>query len=107
VIACADCGLPMRRVCRDCQQRRARAGLLLHQRRFLQTWAVGQIDLRLRDWDGVTHVELYDDPWHAFCGVTLLLATGRRRTRTFPVDVCPGCRDVFDGLVARYTVGVV
>jgi hypothetical protein len=110
-VICGECGATVKRVCRDCQARRARNGLLLHQRRFLQTWAVKAIDLRMRDFDGVPHVELFDDPWHGYCGMALsptgphLATTGRRRVRELPADLCPACRRVFDQLLEQYVVG--
>jgi hypothetical protein len=101
---CPECGQLMKRVCRRCQAVRARNGMLLHQRRFLQTWAVGAIQLRLREFDGVTHIELFDDPWHGYCGAALLLGSERRRVRSMPSDICSGCRAVFDELLTRYAV---
>jgi hypothetical protein len=104
-VICAECGKTVKRVCRECQAVRARNGLLQHQRRFLQTWVLNQIDLRVRDFDGVTHLELFDDPWHAYCGAALLVVTGRRRVRSLPPDLCAGCVTVFHELLDRYVVG--
>jgi hypothetical protein len=101
-VICADCGRTVKRVCRDCQAVRARNGMLMHQRRFLQTWAASAIDMRVRDFDGTTHLELFDDPWHAYCGAALPVATGRRRVRTLPADLCTDCRAMLDQLLARY-----
>jgi hypothetical protein len=102
LMICGDCGRTVKRVCRDCQAARARNGMLMHQRRFLQTWAVNAIDLRVRDLDGTCHLELFDDAWHGYCGAALPLAPGRRRVRALPAELCSGCRAVFDELLSRY-----
>lgn len=102
LMICGDCGRTVKRVCRDCQAARARNGMLMHQRRFLQTWAVNGIDLRVRDLDGACHLELFDDPWHGYCGAALPVASGRRRVRSLPTDLCSDCGRVFDELVGRY-----
>ena len=99
---CPECGREVKRVCRSCQRDRARRGMLQHQRRFLQTWLVGGIDLRVRPHEGATHLELFDDRWHAFCGVSMFEhPETRQRTRELPAELCTGCRTVFDELVSK------
>lgn len=111
---CADCGREVKRVCRDCQARRARDGMLLHQRRFLQTWKAGGIELRVRWYEGTLHLELFDDRWHSYCGIAMFIhgpanlveqamALARRRAAALPDDLCPECHKIFDELVARFT----
>lgn len=100
---CTECGREVKRVCRDCQAARTRQGMLQHQRRFLQTWLVGAIDLRVRIYGGVAHLELFDDRWHSYCGTAMFDITERLRTRELPADLCPECRKIFDELLARYS----
>jgi hypothetical protein len=101
---CTECGREVKRVCRDCQRDRAYRGLLLHQRRFLQTWLAGAIELRVRTYDGALHMELFDDRWHAYCGAAMMQYTERRRVRELPADLCPGCLKVFNELTAKAAV---
>lgn len=75
--------------------------MLLHQRRFLQTWLAGGIDLRVRPFDGVLHLELFDDRWHGYCGTEMFAVTERRRLKELPADICPKCRTIFDELVVQ------
>ena len=97
---CTRCGREVKGVCRDCQAARARQGMLLHQRRFLQTWLAGAIDLRSRSYEGVVHLELFDDRWHGYCGAPMFTVTERRRSRELPPDLCPECFKIFNELVA-------
>ena len=96
---CTECGREVKRVCADCRAKRARAGMLLHQRRFLQTWLAGGIDLRVRRKGDTLHAELYDDRWHAFCGIDMYENPALVFMRQMPADICPDCRAVFDQLV--------
>jgi len=99
---CPECGCEVKLVCRDCQRKRARRGLLQHQRRFLQTWLAGETELRIRPFAGVTHLELFDDRWHAYCGADMFTgAELRQRVRELPGDLCSECRSVFDELVNK------
>jgi hypothetical protein len=99
---CPECGREVKLVCRDCQRDRARRGMLQHQRRFLQTWLVGEIELRIREHEGATHLELFDDRWHAFCGVSMFEhPEARRRVGELPSELCSGCRLMFDELVTK------
>jgi hypothetical protein len=91
----------MKLVCRSCQRERARAGMLLHQRRFLQTWIAGNIELRLRYQDGTLHIELFDDRWHAYCGADMYVVTPRERRLDLPPEVCPACRATLEKLAAQ------
>jgi hypothetical protein len=88
-------------VCEICRAERTRLGMLLHQRRFLQTWRAGSIDLRISRRDLVTHLELFDDRWHAYCGLGLFQAAGRQFVRELPRDLCPECRAVFEEQLAK------
>lgn len=107
---CATCGREVKRVCRDCQADRARSGILEHQRRFLETWLQGTMDLRLRLFGGVWHLELFDARWHAYCGARLFQSGSadysyppgeRRRTKELPPDLCSGCTQIFNELVTK------
>jgi len=99
---CTECGVDVKGfVCRACQARRARAGLLKHQRRFLQTWLAGEIQLRVKRLDGVLHLELFDDRWHSYCGVDMFDVFERQFVRAVPGDLCPACITVFNNLVAE------
>jgi hypothetical protein len=98
---CTRCGRGVKRVCRDCQAAQARTGLLMHQRRFLQTWLAGEIDLRVRDQLGRLHLELFDDRWHSYCGVAMFDVTERRRVRDLPPELCADCVNIFNELVAK------
>jgi hypothetical protein len=98
---CAECGKECKRVCRACQAARARRGMLMHQRRFLQTWLAGEIDVYVRAFDGVEHLELFDDRWHSYCGVAMFVTTERRRARDLPADLCPECLKIFNELAAQ------
>lgn len=90
----------MKLVCRDCQAAQARRGLLLHQRRFLQTYLAGKLSLRVREQQGKLHLELYDDRWHGYCGTPLFNVTPRRLVSELPPEICTECRATFDGLLA-------
>ena len=98
---CTRCGREVKRVCRDCQAAQARTGMLLHQRRFLQTWLVGEIELRVREQLGALHLELFDDRWHAYCGAAMFTVTDRRRVREVPADLCAECLKIFNELVGK------
>ena len=98
---CAECGTEHKgHVCRLCQARRVRAGMLRHQRRFLQTWLAGDIDLRVKRVEGVLHLELFDDRWHSYCDREMFAVQQRAYVRDVPLDLCPKCIEVFDQLVA-------
>jgi hypothetical protein len=97
---CTKCGREIKRVCRDCQAKQAHRGMLLHQRRFLQTWMVGGLPLRVRAKGDVVHLELFDDRWHGYCGESMFALTERRLVRQLPPDMCPECVKVFHELVA-------
>ena len=97
-MVCPECGREVRQACRECQAARQRRGILLHQRRFLQTWLVGQMDLRVREQLGVLHIELFDDRWHGYCGEEMFLPTPRRKVRDLPPEICAKCKQVFDDL---------
>jgi hypothetical protein len=107
-VICNRCGREVKRVCRDCQARQARAGMLLHQRRFLRTWLLGDppIYLRVRPQFDVLHLELFDDRWHGYCGVPMFEITERRLMRNLPTDLCGDCLNVFNELVAKAKVEV-
>ena len=97
---CEECGQEVESfVCRDCQAKRTRRGMLRHQRRFLETWLAGGIDLRVKRLGGVLHLELFDDRWHSYCDREMFAVTDRAYVRTVPPDLCPDCFKVFDGLV--------
>jgi hypothetical protein len=98
---CTKCGREVKRVCRDCQAAQAHRGMLLHQRRFLQTWLAGQIELRVKRKEDTVHLELFDDRWHGYCGVAMFDVTARRLVRELPPDLCPECVRVFQELVAK------
>ena len=101
---CGECGQEVKgHVCRACQARRVRAGMLRHQRRFLMTWVKGQIDLKVKRVEGVLHLELFDDRWHSYCDREMFSVTTREFVKQPPADLCPECRKVFDGLVAEAT----
>jgi hypothetical protein len=99
-VICNTCGREVKLVCADCRAERSYQGLLLHQRRFLQTWESGALDLRVRYQDNVRHLELFDARWHAFCGATMFQPTPRERVRALPADTCASCVQVFERLVA-------
>lgn len=101
---CTECGREVKRVCRDCQRQRSYRGLLLHQRRFLQTWLAGTIDLRVRPQADRLHLELFDDRWHAYCGAPMFEVTPRQLVRELPAGLCEGCVKVFHELVAKAAV---
>jgi hypothetical protein len=102
---CGECGRKVKgMVCRVCQAARTRRGMLQHQRRFLQTWLEGAIDLRVKRAAGALHLELFDDRWHAYCGAEMFAVTKRDFVRELPADLCPGCLKIFDELVAAARV---
>ncbi len=99
---CPECGKDLKgRICRDCQARRTRQGMLRHQRRFLQTWLAGQIDLRVKKLEGVLHLELFDDRWHSYCDTEMFQVSQRAYMRQLPPDLCPECLRVFQDLLAQ------
>jgi hypothetical protein len=98
---CKQCGREIKRVCRDCQAAQAYRGMLMHQRRFLQTWLAGQIELRVRPQGDVLHLELFDDRWHGYCGATMFVLTPRRLVRNIPADLCPACLTILNELAAK------
>lgn len=81
--------------CANCEALRSRNGLLAHQRRFIETWAAGLIDLRLKNSGGALHLELYDDRWHSYCGKPMFDTPDRTFAKDLPVDLCPDCAAVF------------
>lgn len=87
--------------CPVCRAARQRAGILLHQRRFLQTWKAGQLKLLLAAKDGEKHVQLFDDRWHAYCGIELFGIVHRDRVDTLPDGLCSKCSAVFQEQLAR------
>jgi len=99
---CQECGNEVKGwVCRPCQAKRTRAGMLRHQRRFLQTWVAGQIDLRVKRLGGVLHLALFDDQWHSYCDTELFAVSRAEVTRQLPADLCAECLKVFNGLVSE------
>jgi hypothetical protein len=98
---CPECGNQFKGVvCVLCRARRARNGMLLHQRRFLETWLAGSIELRVRRKGGQPHLELFDDRWHTYCGIDLFdVPPLREHVRDLPTDLCLECLKVFDRLV--------
>lgn len=100
-MTCTECGAEHKGyVCRPCQARRVRAGMLRHQRRFLQTWLAGQIDLRVKRVAGTLHLELFDDRWHSYCNREMFSTPHRQYVRELPADLCPDCITIFNELVA-------
>ncbi|HZF24015.1 MAG TPA: hypothetical protein VE030_11195 [Burkholderiales bacterium] len=98
---CPECGIEVKRhVCRACQAKRTRAGMLRHQRRFLQTWLAGQIELRVKRVAGVLHLELFDDRWHSYCDTEMFSVHQRDFVRELPADLCPACITIFHEQVA-------
>jgi len=75
--------------------------MLLHQRRFLQTWLVGDIDLRVKRKDGVLHLELFDDRWHSYCDVAMFDVPHSEFVKNPPDDLCGDCLKVFKDLVEK------
>jgi hypothetical protein len=99
---CTECGKELKgHICRECQAKRTRAGMLKHQRRFLQTWLKGDINLRVKRVQGVAHLELFDDRWHSYCDRTMFAESKREFVREIPPDLCAECLKVFDGLIAE------
>ena len=99
---CSECGLELKgQICRACQARRTRQGMLRHQRRFLETWLAGEIDLRVKRLNGVRHLELFDDRWHSYCDTAMFSVTQRDFVRTIPGDLCPDCLRVFHELLDK------
>lgn len=99
---CGECGQEIEgQVCRECQKKRARLGMLRHQRRFLKTWLAGEIDLRVKRVRGVLHLELFDDRWHSYCDLDTFEVMEREYVKQLPADLCPGCLEVFNSLIAE------
>jgi hypothetical protein len=84
------------------RQQRYRSGIELHQRRFLQTWALGQIKLWTATKDGSIPIQLFDDRWHTYCGIDLFGVIPRDRSQDIPPAVCGDCLTAFKGLLAQY-----
>lgn len=105
-VLCPVCSREMENlVCRACQADRQRTGMLQHQRRFLETWLEGTIDLRVSNKNGVPHLQLFDDRWHTYCGQDLFGITNRDFVRVLPRSLCPDCVAVFDSLIAKVKAG--
>jgi hypothetical protein len=103
---CPECGIEVKgHVCRACQAKRTRSGMLRHQRRFLQTWLAGEIDLRVKRVDGVLHLELFDDRWHSYCDTEMFAVTQRAYVQQLPADLCPACITIFNELVTAAKEG--
>jgi hypothetical protein len=103
---CSECGTEVKgHVCRACQAKRTRQGMLRHQRRFLQTWLAGEIDLRVKKLAGVLHLELFDDRWHSYCDTAMFAVSQRQYVRALPADLCPACITIFNELVAKAKEG--
>lgn len=100
-MTCPECGRQGKGVvCAFCRARRTRAGMLLHQRRFLETWLEGGIQLRIRRKNLQAHLELFDDRWHTYCGIDLFdVPPQREHVRELPADLCRQCRMVFEDLL--------
>lgn len=101
---CIECGREMKIVCRFCQAARTRRGMLLHQKRFLQTWLVGEIDLRVKRKDGILHLELFDDRWHSYCDLAMFDVPRSEFVKNPPGDLCGDCLSVFNELVQKASV---
>jgi hypothetical protein len=101
-MTCKTCACSFKGVaCVHCREVRQRIGILLHQRRFLQTWQLGQIALLVATKDGQKHVQLFDDRWHAYCGAELFGIVPRDRLKSLPVDLCSECGAVFQEQLAK------
>jgi hypothetical protein len=93
---CPECGKQVKGyVCYPCQAVRTYKGMILHQRRFLETWLEGTIDLRIKRINGTLHLELFDDRWHAYCGKEMFSVTDREYMKELPPELCPACYEVF------------
>jgi|AmaraimetP72IA01_FD_contig_31_598142_length_2127_multi_19_in_0_out_0_3 hypothetical protein len=99
---CPECGAQVRMVCAACRAKRQRIGILLHQRRFLEAWRGGSLQLRTREKNGAVHVELFDDRWHAYCGIDLFDVPPQPvLVRELPADLCGACRAILDEQLAN------
>lgn len=102
---CKTCGRSIWRSCPHCA---AAKELLRAERGYLRTWSAGAIELRLRDFKGSTHLELFSDRWRSYCGKPLFTFEGvvcppasRRRVKQFPAHVCADCRKIFNELAEK------
>lgn len=100
---CNSCGAESKGVvCVPCRISRTRAGLLLHQRRFVETFLKGSMRLRVREKAGAAHIELFDDRWHTYCDIELFdVAPNPELRQEIGPDVCAECRRVFDGIAEQ------
>ena len=94
---CNQCGNTSKGVvCIPCRTRRTRIGMLVHQRRFLETWLTGGIPLRVTRADGVPHLQLFDDRWHTYCDIELFAVPPvTERHQEVPEDLCRDCLTTF------------
>jgi hypothetical protein len=101
---CPDCGTEYKTlVCRDCIDRIARAALLRSQPHYLEKVRAGAFDFILaRFRNHKPHIQLFNDPNRAFCGVSLT-NTPRRSKCPFasltPDSACSQCFQVVTDLL--------
>ena len=67
----------------------------------MQTWLAGEIDLRVKRVQGVTHLELFDDRWHSYCDLAMFEEKKSEFTRELPLELCPDCHKIFIELAAK------
>jgi hypothetical protein len=91
---------PAALACPTCTQRRSRAVIFAYQRQVLPAVLRGDSEMRLaRLGRGPTHLELFGDSNHAFCGVELDEQSKRSRRPHWDLDgICPKCSAVFEQL---------
>ena len=102
---CKTCGRSVWRSCPHCQTAKE---MLQRERSFLRTWSRGGIELRLREFKGVIHLEQFGDRWLSYCGVALFTfdsvlcpPTSRSRANRLPANACRNCRKILDELVEK------
>lgn len=99
---CTECGYQCKGVvCPKCRERRCYNGMILHQRRFIETWMEGNIELHYAIRDLLQHLVLFDDRWHTYCGLDLFHVLARDYSAEIPADLCPQCRTILEELIQR------
>lgn len=91
-------------VCPVCLAKKSREAYLNQQRLFVPRVLSGRLELRLsrhRRSDAVRHIELFEEPTHAYCGEplhTVVIREYEKYSDALRPKICEKCLAAFDAI---------